>query len=630
MGAIDIAVALLRGVHVAAMVSLFGTLIFSTIVARAAMVEAGRVVDPLRRTLLRLTRSSALVALASGAVWLTLETAVIAGTDTMTRTLHAVPVVGFYTQFGQMLLLRGVLLLLTLASLRWSKAVAAVLAGIGLALQPLLGHAGAMGGGLGAELIAAETLHLIAAGAWLGGLLPLFIAVGVLPRHAAATACRSFTPVGLAAVLVLAGTAVVQVAVFMGGLPGLFGTGYGRIALVKVAAFLVLLALASLNRFALTNRLDSAAAHPARSWMRRSIAAEMVLGVVVIITAGFLASHTPGMHEQPVWPFAWRLSLDALAEPELRREVLFAFAAVGGAVVIGAGGMIWRRIRWPAIVFAGAIFALAVPHLQLLLVPAYPTSFYTSPTEFAATAIAHGARLFATNCARCHGAEGRGDGPAAASLPVRPADLTAEHLWAHSDGEMFWYLTHGFEAPDGGVTMPGFGGVLSIEARWDLVDYLRAHNAGLGFRQAGKWSHPLPLPQFDAACPDGGTIDLDDLRGRALIIEVASGDEGPMAAPSAGAMRIVLHRRGAVRPDPIACVATEPEAWAAFAIILGVAPDALTGARILADQNAWLRLAWRQGDAGSPADTTSLDAVLRDIVAHPLPLDTSSGHVHRH
>jgi hypothetical protein len=41
-------------------------------------------------------------------------------------------------------------------------------------------------------------------------------------------------------------------------------------------------------------------------------------------TAGFLASHAPGTHEQPVWPFAWRLSVSAFYEPELRNENLGA------------------------------------------------------------------------------------------------------------------------------------------------------------------------------------------------------------------------------------------------------------------------------------------------------------------
>ena len=83
-------------------------------------------------------------------------------------------------------------------------------------------------------------------------------------------------------------------------------------------------------------------------------------------------------------------------------------------------------MRWPALVVAAITLALAIPHLDLLFVQAFPTSFYTSPTEFAATAIVHGAKLFAANCVVCHGAEGRGDGPAAKSLPWPPADLTAD------------------------------------------------------------------------------------------------------------------------------------------------------------------------------------------------------------
>ena len=48
-------------------------------------------------------------------------------------------------------------------------------------------------------------------------------------------------------------------------------------------------------------------------------------------------------------------------------------------------------MRWPALVVAVITLALAIPHLDLLFVEAsYPTSFYTSPTEFAATAIVLG------------------------------------------------------------------------------------------------------------------------------------------------------------------------------------------------------------------------------------------------
>jgi mono/diheme cytochrome c family protein len=40
------------------------------------------------------------------------------------------------------------------------------------------------------------------------------------------------------------------------------------------------------------------------------------------------------------------------------------------------------------------------------------------------TSSADGAQMFASYCAACHGKQGRGDGPAAAALKNKPADLT--------------------------------------------------------------------------------------------------------------------------------------------------------------------------------------------------------------
>jgi putative copper export protein/mono/diheme cytochrome c family protein len=655
MSTTEIIVASLRGAHVAALVSLFGTLVFLTLVARAAMAEAPGDAPRLHWRLLRLARVSTAFAVVIGTAWLVVETVVIAGTDDIATTLRALPVVAWQTQFGQWLLLRGLLLLVVLGLLRPRRAGLAVapmlgapmlrapmlgapmlgavlLAGIALLLQPLLGHAGAIGGSVGATLIASEVMHLLAAGAWLGSLLPLFITIGTLPHNAAATACRSFTPMGLSAVLVLAGTAVLQVTDLMGGMPGLFGTGYGHVALVKLGLFVVLLALAAVNRLALTDRLAGAAPDVARRDMRASIAIETVLGAAMVITAGFLATHAPGTHEEPVWPFPWRPSLSVFAEPDLRGEVIGALAAVGVAVVITGTGMIWRRMRWPALVVAAIIAARAIPHLDLLFVEAFPTSFFTSPTEFAATAIAHGAKLFAANCVACHGAEGHGDGPTAKSLPIHPADLTAQHLWAHSDGEMFWYVSHGFDAPEGGVAMPGFAGTLSSEARWDLIDYLHAHNAGDSMRSTGTWSHPVPVPQFDATCADGHAIDLDDLRGRVLRIIAVSGDAATLSVPLAarGITTILLARKHMAATDPAACVTSEPETWTAFAILSGVPDDALAGEQVLVDQNHWLRAHWRPGEPGDWNDPQALASVVADIAAHPIAADTGSGHAHHH
>ena len=49
-----------------------------------------------------------------------------------------------------------------------------------------------------------------------------------------------------------------------------------------------------------------------------------------------------------------------------------------------------------------------------------------------------------TNCVTCHGASGKGDGPAAAALPPpKPADWTSPKIQAESDGELFWKISNG-------------------------------------------------------------------------------------------------------------------------------------------------------------------------------------------
>jgi len=221
------------------------------------------------------------------------------------------------------------------------------------------------------------------------------------------------------------------------------------------------------------------------------------------------------------------------------------------------------KVRWPALLVAAITLALAIPHLDLLFVEAFPTSFYTSPTEFAATAIVRGAKLFAANCVVCHGAEGRGDGPSAKSLPWPPADLTAEHFWAHSDGELFWYLSHGFTAPDGSLAMPGFRnravkrGALGPDR---LAAHAQRRREHADDRQMGASAADT---QFDIACANGRTIDLDDLRARVLRILAMSVDEAPLLEAPAGIdiTTVILARKQPAGWKPAACVASEPETW---------------------------------------------------------------------
>ncbi len=83
--------------------------------------------------------------------------------------------------------------------------------------------------------------------------------------------------------------------------------------------------------------------------------------------------------------------------------------------------------------------------------------------------LARGKALYQAYCISCHGPQGRGDGPAAASLPVPPADLTV-HAPAHTDGELFRFIANGLR----GTPMPAFKDTLSREDIWHLVNYIKS------------------------------------------------------------------------------------------------------------------------------------------------------------
>jgi mono/diheme cytochrome c family protein len=73
-----------------------------------------------------------------------------------------------------------------------------------------------------------------------------------------------------------------------------------------------------------------------------------------------------------------------------------------------------------------------------------------------------------TNCVTCHGAGGKGDGPAAAALPPpKPADWTSAKVQSETDGEIFWKITNGRGA------MPPWKH-LAEKDRWELVNYIRS------------------------------------------------------------------------------------------------------------------------------------------------------------
>lgn len=87
------------------------------------------------------------------------------------------------------------------------------------------------------------------------------------------------------------------------------------------------------------------------------------------------------------------------------------------------------------------------------------------PTEEALKAAAE---TFKERCALCHGETGRGDGALAQNLDPKPRDLGGEITRNHPDGDLFYKISEGKNS------MPAWGMVLSEEARWGLVNYIRS------------------------------------------------------------------------------------------------------------------------------------------------------------
>lgn len=90
-----------------------------------------------------------------------------------------------------------------------------------------------------------------------------------------------------------------------------------------------------------------------------------------------------------------------------------------------------------------------------------------NPVPADAKSIAEGKTLYTAQCFACHGATGKGNGPAAQDLSKAPGDLTSAKVQQQTDGELFWKITEGRKP------MPNFDTKLTDQQRWAVVNYLR-------------------------------------------------------------------------------------------------------------------------------------------------------------
>lgn len=87
---------------------------------------------------------------------------------------------------------------------------------------------------------------------------------------------------------------------------------------------------------------------------------------------------------------------------------------------------------------------------------------------------AEGKKLYTAYCSSCHGDQGKGDGMAARSLPIKPKDHTdGATMNRLSDQNLTDTISKGGGAVGKSSFMPGWGGSLNEKQIRDIVAYIR-------------------------------------------------------------------------------------------------------------------------------------------------------------
>jgi copper transport protein len=180
-----------------------------------------------------------------------------------------------------------------------------ILAALYLAATPALGgHASVQSPTV--LFLPSDVLHVLAASVWVGGIACLLYAVPPATRELAGpersrvllAVLARFSPIALAAVVVIALSGVVQAYIDVRTLSGLFNTTYGALIVVKTALLVGLIGLGWVNRSRVIpalERLLAGGRSPGATGLlaRRTMRGELTLMLAVFGVTAALTAHTP-------------------------------------------------------------------------------------------------------------------------------------------------------------------------------------------------------------------------------------------------------------------------------------------------------------------------------------------------
>jgi putative copper resistance protein D len=311
----------LRACHFASTASLAGALLFHDLIGRAAVQMAqgdGHIPVIACHRLITIVRISFAGVLVTGAGWFAVQTAQMADVP-----LSAVFTTGVAwtilssSNFGIVSAVRGGLAVLFAAAFLFetaqmakSRAGGTLSTTLAVSLAGALAFAGHASAGADTEgwvHVTADFLHLVAAAAWLGALLPLALVLNAarakgdaLSITVASAATQRFSSLGIASVSTLVITGFVNSWILVGSGDALINTDYGRLLSLKLLLFFAMLSVAAVNRLRLAPALSREHGEIGRIVLRRlrnNSLTEAALGLIVLYVVAVLGTLPPGSHE---------------------------------------------------------------------------------------------------------------------------------------------------------------------------------------------------------------------------------------------------------------------------------------------------------------------------------------------
>jgi putative copper resistance protein D len=260
--------------------------------------------------------AAAIAALLSGVLWFVFSVANMGGTLADVADREVLWTVLNETTFGRVWTARLVLSIIVIVLL-WKhvaskfssrrKLMPVLAAGLLVSLAGV-GHSQIEEGIAGIIHLVSGAAHLLAAGAWLGGLVPLGYIL-LLHGRESGPAQRSdlneillrFSGMGYVAVATLIGSGLVNSWFLIGNLSALFATPYGQLLVVKLLLFAGMLALAVSNRFWIAPSLNKTRAddrNGSAAWtarLRNHVLGEQFLGLMVLLIVSILGTMRPAI-----------------------------------------------------------------------------------------------------------------------------------------------------------------------------------------------------------------------------------------------------------------------------------------------------------------------------------------------